>query len=76
MSVYVAGAVKLCVNPKFWRYLNTLASDPVNSPADAARELRALCGIHSRKELATNAEARKVYEQLIKQFNAHLSGGR
>ena len=74
---YSQGAFKHCCNVKFWRFLNTLSDDPVNSPKDAANELRRFCNIKSRSELddEINTKARRTYEELIDAFNQHLKGG-
>lgn len=66
---YVRGAAMYCQNNMFWQFLTHKTGKQISCAEDASKELRELCGIASRKELAKNYRARSMYVQLINEFN-------
>ena len=77
----VTSAAMLCDNPDFQRWIHDVAQKQMKwsaalgavieegMPCDmAAFELRQLCGISSRRELATNDDARQKFYDLREQF--------
>lgn len=66
---YVRGAALYCQNTRFWSFLSKKTGKPVTNSSEASVQLRELCGILSRKELAKNYAARSMYVQLINEFN-------
>lgn len=66
---YVRGAALYCQNTRFWCFLSKKTGKPVTNSSEASVQLRELCGIFSRKELAKNYAARSMYVQLINEFN-------
>ena len=66
---YTQGAARLCQRPNFQRFLAWLTNQAVQDANQAAVALRTQCQIQSRRELNTNPEAGKRYQQLIRQFN-------
>lgn len=63
-------AVMLAQNVKFQEWANVLRYD---DPEDAAtRYIKECCGIESRTELATNAEARKAFNEMRDLFQEEM----
>lgn len=73
---YVRGAAMHCQNSEFWAFLAKKTGQQVTDKEMASVQLRALCGISSRKELAKNYSARSMYVQLINEFNQYLKESR
>lgn len=69
MADLVYGSVRLCQNPRFWAYLQSLTDHPVASPAAAANELRQALRIGSRAQLGTCEAAKQRYLSMISAFN-------
>ncbi len=54
----------LCSDAAFWRFRGVANAD------DAAKDVRSFCNVRSRKELATNDNAGKLWRRLVEQYRA------
>lgn len=67
-AVKMAGM--LCRSPEFWVWLNKLEYLMEKNEAACTEWLISYLGIESRKELKTNKEARDLFNQLKRSFDA------
>lgn len=67
-------AVQWCKEPEFWRFLNsTFSCDEVTNEDEASELVKFLCCVNSRKELDTDAESGRQFNQLIRgPYQKHL----
>lgn len=73
---YVKYAGALCRdNRAFWAYLSGETGATIACESDAANCLRALLGIGSRAELATNHAAQQQLDDLVAGMNAEAQNG-
>ncbi len=70
---YKMGAAMLCQNPLFRDFLTKTTGRPVDDAEAAAKEVRLVCDVLSRRELDTNPEAGEKYRALVARFNEWLS---
>lgn len=70
---YVTGSIRICTTPAFWTYISQRTSVICTSKEMAAEQLRHLCGIESRRELATNEAARMAYIEVVNDFNRFIA---
>lgn len=62
-------AMALCRNPKFWKYIAFGSKDGApKTEVECAAVLKEHLGIESRKELATNKQAREDFMSLANEF--------
>lgn len=71
-TTYVKGSAILCHKPVFWHFLSHYSGQTISDEAAATAMLKTICGISSRRELATNQTARRKYTDLLWEFN-HMS---
>lgn len=69
---YSKGAAILGANPLFREFVTATTGRPVPDASAAAAEVREACGVLSRRELDTNADAGRAYLQLVARFNDWL----
>jgi len=67
-AVKMAGM--LCRNQEFWRWLNDREMLMEKNEAACTEWLTSYLGIESRKELKTDADARALFNQLKRSFDA------
>lgn len=67
-AVKMAGM--LCRNPEFWKWLNDREMLMEKNEAACTEWLTSYLGIESRKELKTDADARALFNQLKRSFDA------
>lgn len=69
-------AVQWCKEPEFWEFLTKaicVDGGGVFDESDAKYAVQVMCGIESRKELDTNPEAARKFNQLIRgPYQKHL----
>ena len=68
-------AVQWCKEPEFWAFLtfDPVIKGMVSDEAGAKHYVQTVCGIESRKELDTNPEAARKFNQLIRgPYQKHL----
>lgn len=68
-------AVQWCKEPEFWAFLTNSAPymSGVECEEDAVSRLKFLCNVHSRKELDERADARSLFNRLIRgPYQKHL----
>ena len=70
-AVKMAGI--LCRDPEFWKWLNDREMLMEKNEKACAEWLTSYLGIESRKELKTDAEARNLFNQLKRSFEAWRS---
>lgn len=68
----IAGA--MCENVEFRQWAAQETGDPMLEPKDAANFIRATCGIQSRAELDSNAEAAKAFRGILRDYDAFRAG--
>lgn len=71
-SSYARGAGMLCRNPLLREYFTETTGRQVADAEAAAKELRLVCGVESRRELDSNLEAGRRYLDLVERFNDWL----
>lgn len=64
----------LCNEPRFWRFLAERRGVLVLDPDQAARAVRELCGVKSRKELVPGSAARAVWQTLFTEYELWRHG--
>lgn len=69
-------AVQWCKEPEFWAFLKQTICNPgseISNETDARYVVQAVCCVESRKELDTNPEAARKFNQLIRgPYQRHL----
>ena len=69
-------AVQWCKEPEFWDFLKQAVCNPgseISNETDARYVVQAVCCVESRKELDTNPEAARKFNQLIRgPYQKHL----
>lgn len=66
-------AVQWCKDPEFISWMASLAALPSMTEELARNHILLLCGVESRKELDTNPEAARLFNQLIRApYQKHL----
>ncbi|EGQ9107544.1 hypothetical protein DDM60_002659 [Vibrio cholerae] len=70
------GSVLLCQKANFRAFLSQLTQQEVNDADTAAKVVRELCQVQSRRELDTLSAAAERYRVLIRQFNDWLNNKR
>ncbi len=70
-AVRAAGA--LCRNPKFQQWLTDIGMTLDSSEETAVTALHHYCGIRSRAELATNANAKDIFDDLRVRYSKAIS---
>lgn len=69
-------AVQWCKEPEFWAFLKQTICNPgreISNETDARCVVQAVCCVESRKELDTNPEAARKFNQLIRgPYQRHL----
>lgn len=79
LPAIVIDAVRLCQEPKFWRFADSLGyqqNDNEEGVSFARRAMLAYCGIPSRKELAMNTAAVVRFKQLYRMYSAYLDAAK
>lgn len=64
-------ANKFCKNPKFHAFLTATYGEPVTSEPAAAKLLKSVCQIATRKALATDPNAATRFAGVIRRFNQY-----
>lgn len=75
-TTFVTGAAIFCNRSDFQQFLSHYLDRNIANSDDASKALREICGIASRRELATCPVARRKYLDLIWEFNHACYGHR
>lgn len=70
----VAKAAQLCKLPRFQKWLFRSGYAFEESEAAAADAIRDVCGINSRADLKTDADARTTFDSLVEAFKKEVEG--
>lgn len=78
MAKYTRGAAIYGRLPKFQRFLASKCGQSVECSQTAAVQVRALCGVSSRRELDSDPGAGRRWRALVQDFNRWMAdkGGR
>jgi len=59
--------VMRCAEPEFWKWLESVAPEPVRNADDAANVVKFVLGVGSRKQIDGDAERERDFHKMIRQ---------
>ena len=75
-TTFVQGAAMFCRKTEFQQFLKHHCQQDITNEETATAALYEICGITSRRELATNHVARRKYMDLVWEYNHMRRMGR